>query len=150
MKILLSIKPEYSNRIFSGEKKFEFRRQRPKHRLEMVYVYESQPTKKIVGWFNVKNIISGSPNDVWNRCGNVGGIEKEDYFRYCGDKEVIYAFEIDRVIRYDSPIDPSELDRGFSPPQSYIYVNQQMESKLSYDFKEKNEYCGQEQSLANL
>jgi predicted transcriptional regulator len=127
MKILLSIKPEYSNRIFSGEKKFEFRRQRPKHRLEAVYVYESRPTKKIVGWFSVKNVICGSPNDIWNRCGKIGGIEKEDYFKYCGNQKVIYAFEIDMAIRFDSPIELSELDPTFTPPQSYVYLSHQQE-----------------------
>jgi len=132
MKILFSIKPEYSNRIFSGEKKFEFRKQRIKHRLDVVYVYETRPTKKIVGWFNVKNVICGSPSDIWNRCGKVGGIEKKDYFKYCGDKKVIYAFEIDRAIRFDAPIELSELDPAFTPPQSYVYLSQQIESKLSY------------------
>jgi predicted transcriptional regulator len=130
MKILMSIKPEYSSKIFSGEKKFEFRKQKPKHRLDTVYVYESQPTQKIVGWFRVTRIIPGSPDDIWNRCGKDGGIQKEDYFRYCRDKRIIYAFAIDKAVRYAFPIDPLELDRGFNPPQSYIYVNQKMESKI--------------------
>lgn len=124
MKILLSIKPEYSDKIFSGEKKFEFRRQKPKRRFEIVFVYESQPTKKIVGWFSVKKIISGSPHDVWKRCREVGGIEKDDYFEYCGDKKVIYAFEIDKTLHFESPIDPSDLDPRFYPPQNFTYLNQ--------------------------
>jgi predicted transcriptional regulator len=98
--------------------------------LDIVYVYESRPTQKIVGWFSVMRIIPGSPEDIWNRCGKDAGMQKGDYFMYCRDKRIIYAFEIDKAVRYASPIDPLELDRGFNPPQSYIYLNQKMESKI--------------------
>lgn len=128
MKILLSIKPEYSNKIFSGEKRFEFRRQKPKQRFDTVFVYESHPTKKIVGWFSVRKIISGSPSEVWNYCKEKGGIEEEDYFSYCGDKKIVYAFEIDKTIQFEYPIDPTDLYPGFNPPQSFTYFDQSMMS----------------------
>jgi predicted transcriptional regulator len=131
MKILLSIKPEYSNKIFSGEKKFEFRKKIPKHKFEIVYVYESQPTKKIVGFFSIKNIISGSPEDIWNRCWKTGGIEEEKYFKYCGNKKVIYAFEIDKTVRFESPVNPLELNPKFIPPQNYVYLSPQQEQIIN-------------------
>ena len=150
MKILLSIKPEYSGKIFSGEKRFEFRRQKPKRRFEIVFVYESNPTKKIVGWFSVKKIISGSPNDVWKRCREAGGIDEEDYFGYCGDKKVVYAFEIDKTLHFESPIDPSDLDPEFNPPQSFTYLGQSKMSKLSSGFNALNESGNQLQSLISF
>jgi predicted transcriptional regulator len=130
MKILLSIKPEYSNKIFSGKKRFEFRRQKPKHLFDIVFVYESNPTKKIVGWFSVRKIIYGSPNYVWKQCKDAGGIEEEDYFKYCGGRKVVYAFEIDKTLLFESPINPSDLVPGFNPPQSFTYFDQSMASLL--------------------
>ncbi len=123
MKILLSIKRDYSDKIFSGEKRFEFRRQKPRQRFEIVLVYESTPTKKIVGWFSVKKVIQGSPEELWTRYKDVAGIKEDDYFKYCGDKNVVYALEIDKTHRFESPIDPYILDDKFRPPQNFTYLS---------------------------
>ena len=48
MAILMSIKPEYANKIFSGIKRYEFRKRIPKQPYERVYVYSSSPVKKII------------------------------------------------------------------------------------------------------
>jgi len=132
MKILLSIKPEYSKKIFSGEKKYEFRKQKPKHIPELVIVYESDPVQKIVGCFSVKRIISGSPKDIWERCKESGGIREEDFFNYCGNKEIIYAFEIDKAQRFDSPIELLNLGFKIYPPQNFTYLNSSLFSKFSF------------------
>jgi predicted transcriptional regulator len=124
MKILLSIKPEYTKRIFSGEKKYEFRKQKPKLVIERAYVYESYPSRNIVGWFSVKRILSGSPKKIWSKCKNLGGIERKEYFDYCNGKKVIYAFEIDDIFQFDNPIDPFTTISNFNPPQNFAYLNE--------------------------
>lgn len=122
MKILLSIKPEYTEKIFSGEKKFEFRKQKPKENFNTVFVYESSPSKSIIGYFSVKKIISGSPEKIWKTCKDKGGIKKESYFAYCEDKDVIHAIEIDKIFEFDSPINPFEIHSNFKPPQNFSYL----------------------------
>jgi predicted transcriptional regulator len=123
MVILLSIKPEYSNRIFSGEKHFEFRKQKPTYPTTLIFIYESYPTKKIVGWFTVKKIISGSPQQIWDQCGDKGGISRLDFFEYCKGSNLIYAFEIGKSFRFPTPIDPLTIDENFTPPQNFSYRN---------------------------
>lgn len=123
MNILLSIKPEYTQKIFSGEKKYEFRRQRPISIIERAIIYECAPSKNIVGWFTVKRILSGSPKDIWKRCKNSGGIEREDYFAYCNGRKVIYALEIDRFLQFRAPINPFEICSDFRPPQNFSYLD---------------------------
>ena len=123
MRVLLSIKPEFSNKILSGEKKYEFRKQKPKEAFNRVYIYESSPTKTIVGWFNVKNIISGSPEEIWAICNGDGGIEKERFMAYSHEKEIIHAFEIDKITRFDTPVNPYELNSDFFPPQNFAYLD---------------------------
>lgn len=122
MNILLSIKPEYTQKIFSGEKKYEFRKQRPVSRIDMVLIYECAPSKNIVGWFTVKRILTGSPKDIWERCKNSGGIERKEYFTYCNDKKVIYALEIDSILQFRAPINPFEICSDFRPPQNFSYL----------------------------
>ena len=50
MKVVLSIKPEFANKIFEGTKKYEFRRAIFKNpNIKKVVVYSSSPVKKIIG-----------------------------------------------------------------------------------------------------
>ncbi len=123
MKLLLSIKPEYSEKIFSGEKKYEFRKQKPKLAISKVFVYECSPSKSIVGWFSVRWIHSGSPEEIWEMCKNSSGIEKAKYLSYCNGKKIVYAFEIDEVFKLDKPIDPFRVISDFKPPQSFVYLD---------------------------
>lgn len=88
----------------------------------MVFIYESNPSKNIVGWFTVKKILSGSPKKIWNKCKNQGGIERENYFDYCDNKKVVHALEIDKFLQFDFPIDPFEIISDFKPPQNFTYL----------------------------
>jgi predicted transcriptional regulator len=122
MQILLSIKPEYSRKIFSGEKKYEFRRQRPKFPISTAIVYESSPTRSIVGSFSVRKIHSGPPERIWQKCKESSGIEESSYFAYCNGTKLIHAFEIDKIFRFEDPIDPAEIISDFKPPQNFSYM----------------------------
>ena len=60
MRVLLSIKPEFVSSIFKGEKRFEYRRTIFKSPVERVVIYETSPTKKIVGEFE-QNLFHRAP-----------------------------------------------------------------------------------------
>lgn len=138
MKILLSIKPEYTEKIFSGAKKYEFRKQKPRLVIERVFIYECHPSKNIVGWFSVKRVLSGSPKKIWEKCKNLSGIERKEYFTYCNGKRVIYAFEIDETFQFDNPIDPFEIISDFKPPQNFTYLDG---SKIFKPLENKEGVC---------
>jgi predicted transcriptional regulator len=71
--LLISIKPEYANKIFEGSKTVELRRVRPRLREDdIVIVYASCPEKALVGWFEVEDIIEEHPNKLWNKVENKG------------------------------------------------------------------------------
>ncbi len=122
MNVLLSIKPEYVEKIFSREKRYEFRKRKPREAVEKVFVYECHPSKKIVGWFSVRTIHSGSPNEIWHKCKDFGGIDEEKYLAYCYGKKTIHAFEIDEIFRYDPPVNPFDSFSDFNPPQDFTYI----------------------------
>lgn len=47
--ILLSIKPEYANRIFDGSKKYEFRKHLPQKKIDKIVVYSTDPVQRVIG-----------------------------------------------------------------------------------------------------
>ena len=54
MKVILSIKPEFVEKIINGEKKFEYRRKIFKKDVEKVLIYASSPIKLVVGELHVE------------------------------------------------------------------------------------------------
>ena len=68
MKVLLSIRPEYAEKIFNGKKKYEYRRVIFKNRnIHSIVVYATKPIKKIIGEFEIDEILSDRPNKIWEK-----------------------------------------------------------------------------------
>lgn len=123
MRVLLSIKPEYADRIFDGSKSFEFRR-RPYSNtaIKTVVVYATRPVGMIVGEFDVETIIEESPSALWRLTETQSGITRDFFDSYFEGREVAYALKISDARRYHTPIEPRDVLGNFTPPQSYMYV----------------------------
>lgn len=122
MRMLLSIKPKYSKEIFCGTKKYEFRKVVFKEKkIREILVYESSPTKRVVGQFVCGGILTGSPESIWEKTESFAGIDKDSFFRYFQEKETAYAIEIINPILYEKPL---ELNKVYDsrPPQSFAYL----------------------------
>ncbi|TLU75377.1 ASCH domain-containing protein [Mannheimia varigena] len=123
MKILLSIKPEFVEKIISGEKKFEFRKTLPKRvDVTTVVVYSTMPVGKVVGEFKVKDTHSYEPESLWEKTKDFSGITKHFFDEYFSTKSLAHAFEIDSFELYQEPKHISEVIRSGTPPQSYCYL----------------------------
>lgn len=122
MKVLLSIKPEFAFKIFEGTKKYEFRKiifKRPN--IKTVVVYASSPVQKVIGEFEIEDILSSTPENIWKKTKYNSGIS-EDYFKdYFLNKEIAYAIKIKGVKKYDQPFDLKEKF-DLIPPQSFVYL----------------------------
>ena len=57
MNVILSIKPEFVEKIFSGEKQYEYRKILFKQKADTVYIYASRPISKIIGEFKIDEIL---------------------------------------------------------------------------------------------
>ncbi len=119
--ILLSIKPIYVQRIFSGTKCFEFRKKIPLN-IERVVIYETSPTKKVVGEFLVKRVIKASPQELWEKTKEKGGIDKFSFFKYFEKNIEGMAIEILTPIRYEYKKSLEDIGVKFVP-QSWVYLN---------------------------
>jgi predicted transcriptional regulator len=75
----MSIHPEFVRLILNGNKKVEFRKIRFSMNISYVVIYATLPIKKIVGYFEVKNINTASPDELWRSYENIAGIEKERF-----------------------------------------------------------------------
>jgi type I restriction enzyme S subunit len=133
MNVLLSIKPEFAEKILSGKKRYEFRKQRfsDPSAIDTIILYASSPVQKIVGMFSISDIIPERPRILWNRFRDESGIDSYERFaEYFDDTDTGYAIEIDDVVRFDEPIDPWRHVDDFRPPVSFQYVDGELEFVL--------------------
>ena len=61
MNVLISIKPEFVEKIISHEKMYEFRKSIFKKNPEKIFIYSTSPQREIVGYFKPSKIIHDSP-----------------------------------------------------------------------------------------
>ena len=121
--VLLSIKPEFVEKIFSGLKRYEFRRVIFKSKsVNKVVVYASHPVQRVVGEFEVGGILALSRNQLWQQTKQFSGIAKTYFDDYFGDKETAYAIKIKSAKRYSKPMTLDYLCPSARPPQSFMYL----------------------------
>ncbi|WP_291907307.1 ASCH domain-containing protein [Chitinophaga sp. CB10] len=124
MKILLSIKPEYVEKIFSGEKKFEYRKSIFINKdIKNIVVYSTMPVGKIVGEFTIEEILHNSPEIIWSETKEFSGVKKEFYNSYFEGRSSAFAIKISNPVLYKKPIDPKKKYKSFVAPQSFKYLN---------------------------
>lgn len=123
MKVLLSIKPEFAFKIFEGEKKFEFRKVIFKNpNVKTVVVYASAPVQQVIGEFEIEDILTSSPNHIWEMTKKYSGISEVFFNEYFADREVAHAIKIRKTRKYKKPLSLRE-NFNVSPPQSYLYLS---------------------------
>ncbi|MCB9257078.1 MAG: hypothetical protein H6579_08110 [Chitinophagales bacterium] len=126
MKVLLSIKPEFAFKIFDGEKKFEFRKVIFKNpNIRIVVVYASSPVQQVIGEFEIDDILSSSPDEIWELTKKYSGISEMYFHEYFENKLVAHAIKIKNTKRYKRPMSLKE-DFNVLPPQSYLYLNEEV------------------------
>lgn len=124
MKALLSIKPEYVEKIFSGEKKFEYRKSLfSKKDIKTVIIYATMPIGKVVGEFEIDKIINLKPQELWAQTKDHSGISESFFFEYFDKRSQGIAIKIKSFKKYSLP-KCIKKDFNLTPPQSFIYINE--------------------------
>ncbi len=122
--VLMAIKPQYTQRIFAGEKRFEIRRVSGRiGRGDVVVVYASAPVRAIVGAFLVQGVRRGSVEALWEAHEGDFGVSAEEYRGYCAGAREVSAIEVGPRVTVNSLSLAQLRERydGFRPPQSYLY-----------------------------
>ena len=121
MKILMSIKTEYVDKIFNGIKLYELRKKTLKENVDTIIVYSSGKAKKVIGEFKIEKIIKDSPDKIWDLGEEVLGIDKKSFYDYFKNSEYAYAIKVKDVIKYDIPKDLRDFGIN-KAPQSFCYI----------------------------
>lgn len=119
--LLLSIKPEYVEKILQGEKKFEYRKRLAKEDVPYIYVYSTAPSMKVVASVHIEGYLSDSPTALWEKTKAAAGISRakfRDYFRGC---KTAYAYKLGKVEVFESPKNLSDFGVAVAP-QSFVYI----------------------------
>ncbi|WCD79609.1 ASCH domain-containing protein [Pseudomonas sp. TUM22785] len=126
MKVLLSIKPEYAEKILQGVKRYEFRKNIFKNRdVRTVVIYATMPVGKVVGEFDFDEVLSGSPSVIWSETREFSGISKSYFNSYFKGRETAHAIKVSVVRRYGTPLALNKFVPSGSAPQSYRYLSEE-------------------------
>lgn len=120
--ILLSIKPEYVERIFNGSKKFEFRKHLPQENVDKIVVYSTDPVQQVVGEVAVRGTLTMKPSPLWEATKGAAGISRAKYRAYFRGCTAAYAFQLGQTRLYEIPKTLEEIGVK-SAPQSFTYLN---------------------------
>jgi len=122
--VLLSIKPEFAEKILNGQKGFEFRRTLFKDpSVAKVVIYASSPVCRVIGEFDVDGVLSLSMHALWRRTRREAGISWLVFSAYFLGKEECHAIRVANPVRYSEPKALSEAVGLSRPPQSFAYVD---------------------------
>lgn len=133
--ILMSIRPQYAEKIFNRTKTVELRRIKPKFIQEgdLIFVYVSAPIKSLVGAFSVASVMAKPIPALWTDVKDQAGVSYSDFISYFHGVEAGVAIFIKDVWLLPKPIHLSEMQKeesGFYPPQSFRYTSIQQVKSL--------------------
>ena len=122
--LLMSIQPEYADRLLSGEKRVEIRRKfSTKWAGQKVSLYASSPSNALVGEAMIDRVVVGEPERIWAEFNSETDCTKEEFDKYTESAKEIYAIVFHEVLPYKEKIFLTQvshlLNKDLTPPQSY-------------------------------
>lgn len=119
--MLLSIKPEFVERILNGEKLYEFRKVRCKSDVNKIIIYATAPIKMVVAEADIEYIIEDDLLSVWHETKQYSGISYSFFRSYFKGKKRAVAYKLQNVTPYKEQ--KTLLDYGLTfAPQSFVYI----------------------------
>lgn len=132
--LLVSVKPEFANKIIIKEKTIELRKTKPNVKVgDYIIIYASSPIKSILGFGVIKQVIVSTPQIIWENKSSYLGIDKQSFDQYFKDKQRAIGIEIESIIQV-KPFtlkDLRLLEFNFHPPQIYKYISKEIFSELN-------------------
>lgn len=124
--LLLSVNPEFAEKIFDGEKTIELRRLRPRVESgDYLIIYVPTPCKSIVGVATVEQVLQARLGTLWKKVRHGCGITHTQFRSYFAGASVGYGIFLNRPAKLASSLALNmirELKPNFSP-QGYKYLS---------------------------
>ncbi len=114
---IFSIRPRHVASLVARTKLVEYRTRRPslKHG-DVILIYETAPTSKVVAAASVRGLIAGSPAEVWAQTSDRGGIEQAEFDAYFAGRPLAVAIDLSAIVRLPASL---ALPAGQHPPQAW-------------------------------
>ncbi len=136
--VVLSVHPQYSDKIFKGIKTVELRRRFPvaAPRGITAYIYSTSPVRAMVGSTEIKDVIKLPVADIWKKFGSKAQISRSDFDKYFSGLQEGFALTMTNPKSFTRPIDLAELRErfGFEPPQSFLYATRVLRMALKDEY----------------
>jgi len=123
MRVLLSIKPEYAEKILNGTKRFEYRKAAPRNEaVHTVVIYATMPVGRVVGEFEVAGVLRESPDVLWKQTRTASGITRAFFDEYFSGRDEAVAIAVRKPKRYPKPLMLEDVSGSATAPQSFQYL----------------------------
>lgn len=128
-RLIISVKPEFSKKIFDRSKTIELRKSEPKSlNGDFLIVYTTHPKREVSGICRVKDVIKLPPAELWSKYSELLGIDEERFFEYYKDSQVAIGIVLGPVRKFKKAISLSKIRADypfFRPPQTYSYLERE-------------------------
>ena len=123
MRVLLSIKPEYAEKILDGTKRFEYRKALPRDEaVKTVVIYATMPVGKVIGEFEVGGYVCDTPEKLWRETRGASGISRAFFMEYFAGHAEARAIRVGSTRRYAKPKSLHDVSGSSTAPQSFRYL----------------------------
>lgn len=127
--LIISVKPEFAEKIINGQKTIELRKSLPKKVTNESYIliYVTSPIKEIWGICKINKIVKHEPKIFWSLYGSETGVSKTQFFDYYKSNKSAFGIELKEIRNFSKySIELQKLRKAFpkfKPPQTYSYIN---------------------------
>jgi predicted transcriptional regulator/N-acetylglutamate synthase-like GNAT family acetyltransferase len=123
--LLMSVKPEFAERIMQRKKTVELRRKFSTRWIgHRINIYASAPVMGLIGEARIAGVVAGKPDVIWERFHEQVGCSRAEFNTYATGTDELYAIELDDVRPYRNGLSLVQMSHlvkeHLTPPQSYM------------------------------
>lgn len=123
--LLMSVKPEFAERIMRRKKTVELRRKFSTRWIgHTINIYASAPVMSLIGEARIAGVVTNKPGVIWERFHNQVGCSRAEFDAYAAGADELYAIELDDVRPYRNGLSLIQMSHlvkeHLTPPQSYM------------------------------
>ncbi len=126
--ILISIKPDFVEKILCGEKTVELRTRRVNVQPgTKMWIYSTLPKGEICALAQVEYVYTDQPDLIWKKYSSEIAISSEEYWEYVGNKDAVTIIKMGDVDSLEQGVTLQSIKKkisSFNPPQFFIRLQQ--------------------------
>jgi predicted transcriptional regulator len=123
--LVVSIKPEFAEKIFNGTKSIELRKSTPDVSSgDMMVIYCTDPVKAVLGICLVKEVLKLTPSQMWKKYSQKLGIDQKRYKEYYENSNVAVGIVLTSICKLEKNVSLTAIKKMFpffQPPQTFRY-----------------------------